>query len=180
MSLNVNPYIPSLTSVQLAFADLIVYIICVFLIKLSICLFIRRLLGDTNPIISRVVFGLICFFIFICLLSFFLLFFACSPISAGWDILLRISRPYKCMDMVKLIRGLNVVYAVGDFILVGLPIYVVCKLKLTLTRKIGIGLVLALGGFTCAISIARLFYVQDAYRTFDPTCKLFFPIMCMI
>jgi hypothetical protein len=150
------------------------YIGCVLFIKLSICLFIKRLVGPSSKGLILITNIMISFFIFITTLSFFMIFFSCRPVAAVWDVTIRVNGNYTCINQTDLIRSLNIVYAIGDIWLLALPIFIVLRLRLSAKRRFGVCCIFAVGGVACASAIARLWYIPGAYSSFDPSCKILY------
>ena len=68
--------------------------------------------------------------------------FACTPISAGWDI----TTPGSCIQYSTFLMTFMVMELVLDVVLLTLPILEVKKLQLTVQRKVGVIGVFLLGG----------------------------------
>ncbi|KAJ5103607.1 integral membrane PTH11-like protein [Penicillium argentinense] len=76
----------------------------------------------------------------------------CRPIQVFWDA----SVKGKCNNLVALTYFTNIVNLVADIWIFILPLPVIYKLQISISRKIGLSFLFGVGLATCAISAARL------------------------
>jgi hypothetical protein len=99
-----------------------------------------------------------------------LYFFSCKPISAAWDLDVRVYG-YYYIDATALIQSVSGLYAVGDIWLLILPIWTVIHLKFNWQKKVGLVFVFAIGGIACAASVLKFVTAARIYKSFDPTWR---------
>jgi hypothetical protein len=161
----------------LEFANYMWYSVSVLLIKLSILLFYRRLTPPTAVRMRRLITATIIFFLVFIFVSCSLIIFSCKPLSASWNLDVKILPASHCMSLHKLILALSLVYTVGDIWMLLLPMPMVWKLQLPKRTKIGIIFIFSLGGIACASSVLKMVYIDGVYNTFDPTWHGIFVII---
>lgn len=150
----------------------VIFFVSVGLIKVSICLFHRRLLSQTSrvwDILNNAFLALLAAFVVV---SAFTHGFRCDPPAAAFDLLERgrVDQPAQCgawIDTVRIV--LSVVHVVMDFVLLLPPIYVLWKVRMPRTTKIRLFVVFSLGTISCLGAIMRS--ISQATMTLDATCE---------
>ena len=119
-------------------------------------LFIRRVTDLTSRawrIFCDIFFGILVAWFF---LSLFLNIFPCSPVSTRFSFVAQGQHPdYKCLNQTANIVAFSMIHAITDVILFCAPIYIVCKVRMPLGRKIRVVLAFALGAVCVSASIVR-------------------------
>ncbi|KAI9666822.1 MAG: hypothetical protein M1831_001598 [Alyxoria varia] len=122
------------------------------LVKLSICFFLLRLPVNKAyrvPLYIAVAMLVISHFILIMLWVF-----QCLPVRAVWNA----NIPGQCFSMtqkLQIILAQAVISVVGDYALALYPILILHKLNMSLMHKIGLGVLMGLGGLTGACGTVR-------------------------
>ncbi|KAF2113783.1 hypothetical protein BDV96DRAFT_523333 [Lophiotrema nucula] len=91
--------------------------------------------------------------------------FLCDPVHKFWELAV----PGRCMDPEKHFWSSAIFGIVLDFGLWFLPMPVIGKLKVRGKQRVGLVIVLGLGGFVCITSILRLVLVHDAAESGNVT-----------
>lgn len=86
--------------------------------------------------------------------------FQCRPISAGFNPLIKA----KCINNEAAVLVVAILTIITDFIILCLPLPLVWKLQLPMSRKIQISLILLLGTFASVISIYRATVVMNVKK----------------
>jgi len=144
-----------------------VYKISLHLVKISLVLFYFRLF-NTIRWFKWVSMTLLVVIASYTLISVFLGFFQCAPVSKAW---IR-TQPGKCIDLTPFWTS-NASFSIStDLILLLLPIPLLLKLRIPLGQKLGLIPVFGLGAFVTAISIVRLAPLRRAADSDDITFDL--------
>lgn len=99
--------------------------------------------------------------------SFFADVFTFKPIASGWD--LNVTRTHTIN--IKALYLANSGFNIGtDIVLLLLPLAAIWNIRLSVWRKVGLGLIFSLGCLTVIASIFRL-ALYYTYNTLDPNCK---------
>jgi hypothetical protein len=153
----------------------VLFLAAMTLTKVSVLLFFRRLVDRsfnkwiTYAIWLAVAFTIAYFFAF----TLFLVL-ACTPVEASWKSLnLMWKRPYHCVDRELVDTLVGALSVFSDLYAMLIPIYIVSKLKMQLSRKIVLYGVFCCGLVVIGAGIARTYYLSRL--TTDPrrdlTCK---------
>ncbi|KAI5198180.1 hypothetical protein E4T39_06935 [Aureobasidium subglaciale] len=142
---------------KLAIVCKIIFFTTVGIIKISICLFLRRISEATSkyPRMAND------FFLFLLisytLLALFWSCFQCSPAPAMWDKIYsgKLAQPAKCWSTLVVANALSVIHVVMDFVLLLTPIVVLWKVRLNKTTKIRLFIVFSMGSLSCVASVLR-------------------------
>jgi hypothetical protein len=146
------------------------YFAAIFLIRLSITAFLYRLLGVASTTKRILLHFTVVFLIIEFLVQIFAYIFACKPISAGWDMEVRLAG-YTSLNLPLEIYILTVIYLLTDVWLFVLPIHSIWTLQLPLRTRIGVTWVFLFAGVACGGAILKTVYVYRVFNSFDPTCK---------
>jgi len=92
--------------------------------------------------------------------------FQCHPVSYFWN---RDIHSGRCVDLNALAYANAAMSIIEDVLIVVLPIPIVAKLKMSLNKKLGIGLMFAIGSFGCIVSMIRLKALLSFGNSIDPT-----------
>ncbi|THZ80272.1 hypothetical protein D6C84_07554 [Aureobasidium pullulans] len=142
---------------KLAIVCKIIFFTTVGIIKISICLFLRRISEATSkyPRLAND------FFLFLLvgytLLALFWSCFQCSPAPAMWDKIHsgQLARPAKCWSTLVVANALSIIHVVMDFVLLLTPIVVLWKVRLNKGTKIRLFIVFSMGSLSCVASVLR-------------------------
>ena len=155
----------------------VIFFVGVGVIKVSICLFNKRLTSMTSRtwlIFNNVFLFLLCAYIIVAL---FWNIFQCNPPYAGWDAI-RIgkeSRSFKCTSDTIVGSTLSVIHVIMDFGLLAVPIIVLWKVKMGWMTKARLYFVFSIGAMSCIGSIMRQIE-QENLQFADILCmSSFFP-----
>ncbi|KAI5243437.1 hypothetical protein E4T43_04126 [Aureobasidium subglaciale] len=142
---------------KLAIVCKIIFFTTVGIIKISICLFLRRISEATSkyPRIANEVFLFL--LISYTLLALFWSCFQCSPAPAMWDKIYsgQLAQPAKCWSTLVVANALSVIHVVMDFVLLLTPIVVLWKVRLNKNTKIRLFIVFSMGSLSCVASVLR-------------------------
>ncbi|THV78795.1 hypothetical protein D6D29_07394 [Aureobasidium pullulans] len=142
---------------KLAIVCKIIFFTTVGIIKISICLFLRRISEATSkyPRLAND------FFLFLLvgytLLALFWSCFQCSPAPAMWDKIYsgQLAKPAKCWSTLVVANALSIIHVVMDFVLLLTPIVVLWKVRLNKGTKIRLFIVFSMGSLSCVASVLR-------------------------
>lgn len=156
---------------QLAIVCKIIFFTTVGIIKISICLFLRRISEATSryPKIANDVFLFL--LITYTLLALFWSCFQCSPAPAMWDKIYsgKLAHPAKCWSTLVVANTLSVIHVVMDFVLLLTPITVLWNVRLNKKTKIRLFIVFSMGSLSCVASILRELSQKSISK--DITCE---------
>lgn len=129
--------LPALTSCQVTFGMQLIYVILLFLVKASMLFFFLRVfVTPTVQRASKITLG----FLVLWMLSFvFACIFLCTPVEAQW------TGVGKCGDYIPMIQALIATNAIGDLVIMILPMHSIWSLQMRRTDKLGITASFALG-----------------------------------
>ncbi|KUI54152.1 hypothetical protein VP1G_01616 [Cytospora mali] len=97
------------------------------------------------------------------LAAFFSNTFTCYPVEAQWESSIKGT----CSNYGTISFGIGIANVVIDFILLGLPLPTLWKLRMSTRRKVLLFFTLGAGSSACIASIIRLTYVQSGLSTYD-------------
>lgn len=145
------------------------YVLNMWLIKLSIAIFLLRI-----ALQKRYRWTIYVSMIIITIWSLALFFwdvFQCTPVTAQWDytILQRDSNA-ECASadsVVMAAYALSVMNILSDWLYALLPIPMIWNVKMTLEAKLTVSLVLGLGIFASIATLVRLKFLADLMNTSD-------------
>ncbi|CAN9436629.1 unnamed protein product [Alternaria alternata] len=98
---------------------------------------------------------------------FFSLLFACKPIAASWDPLLRPTAA--CVNQGAIYIATAVIGIVTDVMLISIPVPTIWGLQMPTKQKIGLTLMFGVGSITMVTSIIRLIVLIPALTDMDQT-----------
>ena len=158
---------PQISTVQTA-----LFYVAAGLVKISICLFNRRLTGLISRrwmICHNTLLGLICCFI---LGAVFVEVFKCSPPLKQWG-LLGFGRPRNapshCLKVKDYALPLNILHIIFDFALLSVPVIVLSKMKMSTSKRVRLLFLFSIGSVSCIGSIMR--QVVSMQKSTDMTCE---------
>ncbi|KAL2186503.1 hypothetical protein L209DRAFT_755200 [Thermothelomyces heterothallicus CBS 203.75] len=126
------------------------YNLTTMFIKLSILSFYLRFSVETSFRIAVYVVMYISFGYSIP--NAFLFLYVCRPIRSYWDWAI----PGTCINQQAIFDASNILNMVTDYLILLLPFWMLRPLRIPLSKKLGIGFVLAAGGFVCGVSTMRM------------------------
>jgi hypothetical protein len=147
-----------------------VYYSAIFTVRLSITAFLYRLMATTSKTKRILLHITVVVLALQFLVQVFTYVFANHPISAGWDMKVRIAG-YSHPNTTLEIFILSIIYLLTDVWLLILPIHTIWSLKLPIQTRIGVTWVFVFGGVACCGAILKACYIYDTLDTFDPVCK---------
>lgn len=157
----------------------LIFFLAVGFIKVSICLFNRRLTSLISrdwSIFNNIFLSLV--FVFI-MLSLFWNIFQCDPPYAGWDAIRTAKRgkSFHCTSDTIVGSSLSVIHVVMDFGLLSVPLIVLWKVRMGWFTRLRLYLVFSIGTMSVVGSILRQIE-QERLSSTDILCKsaLSFPI----
>ncbi|PWY89877.1 hypothetical protein BO70DRAFT_384888 [Aspergillus heteromorphus CBS 117.55] len=139
--------------VRILFANFLLYILTVPLIKISIILSYRRLFGMQWTMWACIILSLA--YWVGCTAAFLS---ACQPISYYWSEYEDPWGGYKRYNLYPFYIGHAVANLAGDVLILLVPIPLVWRLQLRVAQKIQILSIFLLGGFVCVASAIRIYY----------------------
>ncbi|KAK8004472.1 hypothetical protein PG989_004191 [Apiospora arundinis] len=141
-------------SLQLVFAEGLLYNISLMAIKIALVSQYFRLISGTKYRIPCLV--LAALLIIWCLGMISIVIFGCYPVQSAWD--------FTIADRDCTTASHGIVIGIGniitDFILILLPVPIIWKLKITTGQKLVIICIFSIGSFACVVSILRLTFLQ--------------------
>jgi len=150
---------------------MLVKMVGVTLIKISICLFLLRLCPFTDRIGRVLIWSTLLVTVATWFGSFFHTLFWCHPVQAAWDLRIRLFGTYSCVAIGEELLAWVAVYAVLDLWLLLLPLRFLYRLQAPIRKKIGVAVIFMLGGIATAIGFLKLSAIEDAYNSWDPSCR---------
>ncbi|KAL8673436.1 MAG: hypothetical protein Q9168_002140 [Polycauliona sp. 1 TL-2023] len=128
----------------------IFYYLSVASVKICILLFYRRIfpVREIKLVLRIATAAVVAFF----LGSIFVTVFQCTPIHKFWDF----NAPGQCRNGNHIILVPGAINTVLDFIIIGLPLPLLWKLRTTRSQKSVLSGIFVCAGFVCIISIIRL------------------------
>lgn len=125
---------------EILFASEILYSWSIFLSKMAVLTFYRHLFQFTSIRIPIIIL-MVCSGIWITIRTFMTIFH-CMPVQAYWDK----SIDGKCLSNIgKYYLGTDLTHCLMDFIILGLPLYEVIRLRLAFGQKIAVIGIFSLG-----------------------------------
>jgi len=141
-------------------------------IKISISLFNRRLTGLTSRawmMVHNIFLVLIVSYV---ITSIFLDIFSCNPpiLDMRLSRLGESQKPRHCLSTNAVVIPLSVIHVVFDFALLSIPIIILCKMQMSLSKKIRISFLFAVGAISCLGAVMRLVYFNRKHIDLTCTC----------
>lgn len=155
----------------------IFFFVAVGVVKVSICLFNRRLTSMTSNkwlLFNNVFLVLLVIYI---LVSLFWNIFLCSPVWGGWDAI-RLGRENvvaKCFPVGTMGTIMSTIHVIMDFGLLAVPLIVLWKVKMGWRTRGRLYIVFAVGGVSMIGSILR--QIEQTKLSSDVLCKFIFLIL---
>lgn len=146
--------------IRLAGIAELIFWITVGLIKVSITLFNRRLTGLTSRrwMIAHNVFLvlLVCYIV----IALFVSLFECSPATSQYSLIRlgKIAKPAKCLNFNTIGIVLSSFHVVFDFALLSVPLIILYKINMNLSKKIRLAFLFSIGSISCIGSALRQHY----------------------
>ncbi|KAK5988694.1 Wortmanamides biosynthesis cluster C-like protein [Cladobotryum mycophilum] len=123
-------------------------------VKLSILWFYYMIFASANNIVNkRIIIGTAAACVVWFFIATFVIVFQCNPIHAYWDTF--VMPPY-CHDTPHLLLGYEMTNLFLDIAILSIPVPMVWKLQLEMSKKISLIAIFLLGAFVCVASIIRL------------------------
>ncbi|CAD6584705.1 MAG: hypothetical protein ASARMPRED_001840 [Alectoria sarmentosa] len=139
------------------------------LVRISVCLFVLRLMPATKMFYRKWIWGFLIFCTIMSLGDFLAQCFQCIPLSRVWNQGAK-ARCFPPADMTKIAQAQGGAAVVTDLLCVLLPMMVFRNLQVDSRDKLAIFFVIGLGLFTAAAAIARTALVD--FTSKNPTWDL--------
>jgi hypothetical protein len=141
---------------EILFASEILYSWSIFLSKMSILTFYRRLFQFCSIRIPIIIL-MVCSGIWITVRTFMTIFH-CMPVQAYWDK----SIDGKCLNNIgQYYLGTDLTHCLMDFIILALPLFEVVRMKLIFGQKIAVISIFSLGSL---VGVASIFQIVEAQK----------------
>ncbi|KAG4261317.1 hypothetical protein FPRO03_11868 [Fusarium proliferatum] len=141
---------------EILFASEILYSWSIFLSKMSVLTFYRRIF-QFSSIRVPIIILMVCCGCWITIRTFMTIFH-CMPVQAYWDK----SIDGKCMNNIgQYYLGTDLTHCLMDFIILALPLFEVVRMKLILGQKIAVIGIFSLGSL---VGIASIFQIVEAQK----------------
>lgn len=154
-------------TLEAIFYHILLYSLNVFIVKLSLLFFYKRLFPQTwrrmQFCLSAAIVILFCYAVASCLASIF----QCKPVHSFWVISLRYSGCPTLERSVIMYSGIRSVSVAFDIIVILLPMKFLWSLKLPLKQRLGLACVFGMGIIAIGAAFWRLVYQQTAWRSLD-------------
>ncbi|KAI9170702.1 hypothetical protein HJFPF1_00172 [Paramyrothecium foliicola] len=138
---------------ELTFGMQVLYVILLAAVKASmLCLFLRVFVTEFVQRASKILLGFVLAWAIAYLCA---CVFLCTPISGQW------TGQGKCGAYMPMIQSLITTNAVGDLVIMAIPMHSVWKLQMRSTEKLGIMATFALGLACVVCAIFRLIYISS-------------------
>ncbi|PWY90326.1 hypothetical protein BO94DRAFT_623130 [Aspergillus sclerotioniger CBS 115572] len=105
------------------------------------------------------------------------LIFACRPIAKNWDVSITTGH---CIKRTGFYLATAITNTISDVMLILIPIPIVCRLRLPLAQKLGIGCMFGIGCLTIITSILRLATLMPLVTSKDQSYKIAVAIIFVI
>ncbi|KAL7625289.1 hypothetical protein AAE478_004505 [Parahypoxylon ruwenzoriense] len=139
------------------------YILNMWLIKLSIGIFLLRLASQNRY--KYTIYGSLIIVSIWSIVLFFWNMFQCNPVTAQWDYtILRNDPSSHCVsadEIVNAAYALSVMNVLSDWLYALIPIPMLWKVKMTAQAKLTVVVVLGLGVFASIATLVRLKFLAD-------------------
>ncbi|MCJ1311882.1 hypothetical protein MMC25_005555 [Agyrium rufum] len=145
----------------------IVEVICIAFVKISVCLFILRVIEGTSRRITQLLWMLIIFIILCHLAPLLLYVLQCRPLNKVWEPMV----PGNCYSSRLTYTAAYVAIgldAFTDLACATIPIFVIQKLQMDLRTKIAVCILMGLGVLTAACAIAKAVYLDGVFSADYP------------
>ncbi|ORY10943.1 hypothetical protein BCR34DRAFT_614882 [Clohesyomyces aquaticus] len=153
---------------QLEFSGVLLYFITVFFIRMSIAASLYRFIGLSSRPKRILMHATSLLLILQFLVQVLAYVFAYSPISAGWNMDVRIAG-FKSIDLALEIFVLTIVYLLTDVWLLVLPIYTIWNLQLPTRARVGVLWIFVFGFVACVGAVVKTVFVRRTFESWDPT-----------
>ncbi|PQE28991.1 integral membrane protein [Rutstroemia sp. NJR-2017a BBW] len=152
-------------SLELYYFGELLYYICVSVTKLAILFLYLRL--ATSKTFRRIVWGVMAFVIATGLSSCLAGIFQCTPIDRAWDVQ-KLGKGH-CINVNGLFYANAGLDIFQDLVIYILPMNMLYHIQIPKRQKYALMLVFAVGGFVVITGAIRLYYLQGAQASDDPS-----------
>jgi len=152
-----------------------IYFAAIFLIRLSITAFMYRFIGLTSDIKRMLLHVTAAILAAQFLVQVIAYVFSCKPISAAWDINVRLAG-FSSINVPLEIFILTIFYLLMDVWLLVFPLHTIWSLSLPLRTRMAVTWVFIFGGVACAGAILKTAHVYSVFDSYDPLCTLPTPL----
>ncbi|KAF4973592.1 hypothetical protein FSARC_166 [Fusarium sarcochroum] len=136
-------------------------------IKISILLFYNRIFPSTELLFRiSMIFGYFLSFSYPVVI-WVTMGNACRPFEHFWTQFS--GTEGTCIDINKFFLALGIVNMINDFYILLIPIPHIFRLQMSLRKRLGVTGILMLGGFVCAASAVRIYFLTELTKTANVT-----------
>ncbi|OAX82442.1 hypothetical protein ACJ72_03204 [Emergomyces africanus] len=151
-----------------AFANQIIYTLCLPTVKASTLIFMSRLEPASKHIV-RYLWAVFALNLAIIVIGELVIIFQCRPIKLAWSVPIP-GMDFNCIDYGVFFLWGSVMTIVTDFLVLSVPCLITYKLQLKRRRKIAVTILLGLGVVVTIVSFWRLVqFIQTMYTNIDPS-----------
>ncbi|KAL9030590.1 MAG: hypothetical protein Q9196_001296 [Gyalolechia fulgens] len=180
-------HIETLTTEQLSefikwtFVEGVAFVISTCFVKVSVCIFILRLIDKTRRNMRHFIYVLMGFLIVSTLGLVIALLAQCRPLKALYvlDMKGKCYSKYVSTAVAYVQAAINVF---TDFTCAGLPFFVIRRLQMKPSLKIGLSIIMGLGVFTASFSALRIGFLHTNHSTdvtYDDVANIAFAVLEM-
>lgn len=159
-------------STQLAHCDYPIFYFTVFLVKISIVLANRRITGMTSKKWQIAHWTYLALLMSILPICVFLNIFTCLPVATSFTLqaIAKVPDPrtIKCLNLNSVSLATRILHIITDWLLLPVPIIIIWRLQMPVSRKIRLMLVFCVGVISSIASVMRNILISRA--TLDLTC----------
>ncbi|KAG9231474.1 hypothetical protein BJ875DRAFT_406887 [Amylocarpus encephaloides] len=152
-------------SLELYYFGELIYFINIAITKVAVLILYLRL--ATSKRLRIIIWSVMAFVILTSVASVFATIFQCTPIQKAWEV--PMTSHGTCINVNSLFyanAGLDIIH---DLIIFVLPMKMLYQLQLPKRQKYALIMVFAVGGFVVVTGCIRLYYLQGAQASQDPS-----------
>jgi hypothetical protein len=150
----------------------------ILFIRLSITALLYRLIGPSSTVKRWLLHLTVVILVAEWIVQILAFTFATKPISAAWDMDVRLSGFKSTVNLPLEVFILTIFYLLMDVWLLVVPIHTIWSLQLSLRKRISVTCVFIFGGVACAGAIVKTIYIYPVLDSYDATCKpSFYPLL---
>ncbi|KAF7880002.1 uncharacterized protein EAF02_007639 [Botrytis sinoallii] len=152
-------------SLELYYFGEIIYFICVAVTKIAILILYLRL--ATSKVLRTLIWGVMAFVALTSLSCVIATIFQCTPISKAWEH--PVTDKGHCIQVNALFYANAGLDIFQDLVIYVLPMKMLYSIQIPRRQKYALMIVFAVGGFVVVTGMIRLYYLQGAQASQDPS-----------
>ncbi|TGO29828.1 hypothetical protein BPAE_0010g00110 [Botrytis paeoniae] len=152
-------------SLELYYFGEIIYFICVAVTKIAILILYLRL--ATSKVLRTLIWGVMAFVALTSLSCVIATIFQCTPISKAWE--QPVTDKGHCIQVNALFYANAGLDIFQDLVIYILPMKMLYSIQIPRRQKYALMIVFAVGGFVVVTGMIRLYYLQGAQASQDPS-----------